>query len=454
MRKKNRSFTLFALVIAAFVAIFIFISSAKEFEKTPPKIEIAELLYWNLKQPIKIKISDDSGIKFVHIKVSDGSGELVLINEIYQDSPKELTLDLVAPKSAFFIDKNKSYKIEIEANDKSWWNFFSGNQSKKTAQLVLDFTKPEVYTLANSYSISRGGAAAVVFHASDKNLDQVFIRLKSGEIFKPFKFKKDDFYAAIIAWPATNSNFSAELVATDLAGNESVEHIRYYHGNRRYRESKITLRDSFIDGKISALATEYAKDSQNLSRLEKMRFVNETLRNANEKLIHSLSLGVNAQSPFSIAPFYPLKNGKKVADFADHRYYVYGPQKEIVSQSWHMGLDLASTAAAPIIASNSAEVVFAGENGIYGQMLLLDHGWGIYSLYSHCSNLLLKQGDKVSAGEHIANTGTTGLALGDHLHFGVLIQGIEVLPQEWMDKKWINDNISSIFAAANKLISK
>lgn len=119
-----------------------------------------------------------------------------------------------------------------------------------------------------------------------------------------------------------------------------------------------------------------------------------------------------------------------------------------------MGLDLASVAAAPIIASNPGRVVFASENGIYGLNLLIDHGYGIYSLYAHCSSLAVAQGDEVSAGERIASTGTSGLALGDHLHFGILIQGVEVLPQEWMDKKWINDNITGVLNAGKKAISE
>ena len=53
----------------------------------------------------------------------------------------------------------------------------------------------------------------------------------------------------------------------------------------------------------------------------------------------------------------------------------------------------------------------------------------------------------------IGKTGTTGLALGDHLHFGVLVQGIEVRPEEWMDKKWMKDNIYDVLESAKKAIN-
>ena len=97
--------------------------------------------------------------------------------------------------------------------------------------------------------------------------------------------------------------------------------------------------------------------------------------------------------------FTRLEMGKKVADFADHRFYTYN--NEQVSESWHMGIDFASVASAPIIASNAGRVVLASENGIYGLNIVIDHGFGLYSLYGHCSSAKVKEGDMVAAGDQI-----------------------------------------------------
>ena len=86
-------------------------------------------------------------------------------------------------------------------------------------------------------------------------------------------------------------------------------------------------------------------------------------------------------------------------------------------------------------------VVFAEENGIYGQNLIIYHGFGLYSLYGHCSTLNVDVNSKVKAGDVIATTGATGLALGDHLHFSMIVQGIQVRPEEWMDKKWMKESV-------------
>jgi murein DD-endopeptidase MepM/ murein hydrolase activator NlpD len=107
---------------------------------------------------------------------------------------------------------------------------------------------------------------------------------------------------------------------------------------------------------------------------------------------------------------------------------------------------------ATIISSNDGKVVFTENNGIYGNMPMIDHGMGLYTLYGHCSTVLVQQDEEVSAGTPIAKTGMTGLALGDHLHFGVLVQGVEVRPEEWMDKRWIKNNIDKVFQEANKII--
>lgn len=457
MRRKNSNFFIVVLFLVLILGAVGFIFSSEEFEKNQPKIDIADEVYWNLKSPIIVDISDDTGIKFIRVSLSDGANEMAIFSETFDGTHSQKHLELTVPKSAFFANKKPYYTMNIEVVDKSKWNFFSGNVAKKQVKVTLDTTRPEIYIISNSYSISRGGAAAVVFRASDNALKDLYIRVKgANQNFVPFKFIKDGFYAAIIPWAAASPDFSADIIAKDFAGNEAKEHIRYYHGDKRYRTSYIQLKDGFIDGKIADLAAQYAKDADSMDRLAKMKFVNETLRGENEQKIHMLTKAVDEGlvSGFDIAPFYPLKNGKKVADFADHRFYTYGEDKRVVSQSWHMGLDLASVAAAPIIASNPGKVVFASENGIYGLNLLIDHGYGIYSLYGHCSSLAVSVGDEVRTGERIASTGTSGLALGDHLHFGILIQGVEVLPQEWMDKKWIKDNITSVFNAGKKAISE
>jgi murein DD-endopeptidase MepM/ murein hydrolase activator NlpD len=181
------------------------------------------------------------------------------------------------------------------------------------------------------------------------------------------------------------------------------------------------------------------------------------MRLGNEKQIHRiarLALDTEPIQQWHIHAFYPLKGAKLVADFGDERHYYYRDPKKEISRSYHVGYDLASVRHAPIRASNAGRVLFAARNGIYGKMPLIDHGFGLTTLYGHCSQLLVSKGDTVASGETIARTGKTGLALGDHLHFGILIHGIEVWPMDWMKENWIKKNINRIFEQADKIIDR
>ncbi len=103
---------------------------------------------------------------------------------------------------------------------------------------------------------------------------------------------------------------------------------------------------------------------------------------------------------------------------------------------------MASVKNAEVPAANSGRIIFTGEQGIYGNLIIIDHGLGLMSMYSHLSEIFIKPGDLVQKAQIIGKTGSTGLAFGDHLHFGILVGGIEVTPLEWIDPKWIRDNVT------------
>ncbi|MCR6586466.1 M23 family metallopeptidase [Campylobacter insulaenigrae] len=452
-KKSNKKW--FFLVFLILVAIVAFVLNTSWFERGVPNIQTkSEIIYSNLNNPISIEIDDKiplKNIKVVLFKNNDLDGQ-ILVNENVKGSKRNVKFDLKLPKLAYK-EKVDSFKLLIEASDNSLWNFFLGNTAYKEIKIIVDTKNPYVEILDNSYQIEQGGVGSVVFKANDENLESVYIVTDKDKIFKATPFVKEGYYAALIAWDAKDENFRAYVVAEDKAGNINKQRIKYYFANRKYRVSNIKLNDNFIDGKIDILAQNYAPQDKELNRLEKFKFVNEDLRNSNEELIHEITSKVpdTILNNFKINLFIPLKNGQKVADFADHRFYSYNDQT--FSSSYHMGLDIASVKEAPIMSNNAGDVVFAQENGIYGLNIIIYHGFGIYTLYGHCTSINVNVGDKVKAGEVIGTTGTTGLALGDHLHFGVLIQGVEVRPEQWQDAKWIKENIYNILDTSKKKIS-
>ena len=290
MRRGKLNFIVYTLVSLIAVTVLYLVFSSRLFEKEPPQIAMEGEIFWNLKAPLPIKISDDSGIKSVAISLSDGQKNTELIRQSYESSPLNLELNLTLPKTAVMSQKSE-YEIIIEAIDVSKWSFFTGNKTVKNVKVVVDSRAPDLYVLNHSYAITKGGSAAVVFKATDERLKYVYIDTNYGKKFIPTKFYKDGYFASLIAWPATKDVFTADVVAIDYAGNVSKSRIRFFYQNKSYRTSAIKLDDQnrFLNEKIPELALKYAENAEAMNNLEKMKFVNETLRRNNEKIISQIS---------------------------------------------------------------------------------------------------------------------------------------------------------------------
>lgn len=98
----------------------------------------------------------------------------------------------------------------------------------------------------------------------------------------------------------------------------------------------------------------------------------------------------------------------------------------------HTGTDIGAPMGADFIAANDGLVTYAGYNGAYGNMVILDHGGGITTLYAHGSQILVSVGDTVSQGTPILKVGSTGYSTGPHAHFEVRIKGQYVEPLDYI----------------------
>ena len=98
----------------------------------------------------------------------------------------------------------------------------------------------------------------------------------------------------------------------------------------------------------------------------------------------------------------------------------------------HRGLDIAASTGTQIKAADGGKVVYAGYRGAYGNLVEIDHGNGYKTRYAHCSKILVKPGDKVYKGQHIANIGNTGRSTGPHLHLEILKNGTNQNPSNYV----------------------
>ena len=223
-------------------------------------------------------------------------------------------------------------------------------------------------------------------------------------------------------------------VATDIAGNQGIKALPTSIRPKKYQTSSIKIDDSFVKRVLSPLLNRI-----NISDpVAAFKTINEEWRENSHKRLMDIAQASEGEILWE-GRFLQLKNSKVMGTYGDKRSYFYKGKK--ISKSVHLGYDLASFANSPVGASNSGIVRFAGELGIFGNTIIIDHGLGLMTLYGHLSMILVDEGQEVGKGEIIAKTGSTGLAGGDHLHFGVLIHGYEVSPLYWWDLRWIQVHV-------------
>ncbi len=415
------------------------------FEQNKPKIDVNDRIYWNLKSKLTVNLSDESGIKYYKITFKDGEREYPLNQRVLNDIQKNLTIEVQPPKLDMFY-KGEEGVLEIEAVDNSKWNFLEGNKIVKSVPIKLDMKKPVANVLSNSRYIQRGGSAAVVVKVEDKNLQDFYIEFNGTARFELLPFKKENYYSAIIAWPIDIENFSrVNLVAVDKANNKTVTKVPFYIQEKAVKVDKITLSENFIKN-VSANVLEQSLEKVPENVEDIFIYSNKELRAKNLKTLMEVAKKSlprdSLTESFSIKPFRRLRGSKTVAQYGERRHYYLNGEK--INEAWHLGIDWASVKKAPIRTSNEGEVVFKDYLGLYGNTIIINHGMGLFSLYAHTSSQDVEVGESVNAGQKIANTGATGGVFGDHLHFGMLVQGTEVNPIEWMDKNWIKTRITDI----------
>ncbi len=430
-----------------------FVLTSPKFERIKPRIVAPKIVYAGQKEPLKVILEDNQALGQYQAFFSDGKRNIVAASGRF-DMPMKKT-EIIIPFPSQMEEAEGHWTLTIIVKDKSLWNYIGENIALKRIEVVADTKPPFVAVLAKSETMARGGSALIIFKAKDANLDETYV-LSGGIKFRAIPYREKDYFATLIAWPFQKKRIEIFVVARDIAGNTTRKKVTFPKVRRNYRVSQIVVSDRFLDGKIAEVASKDPKASKIKGRLRRFKAVNETMRINNEKLIHRLARKLTPKeiTQWKVHPFYPLKNAKLVADFGDERHYFYKDKNREISQSYHVGYDFASTRHAAIVSSNRGTVVYASENGIYGKMPMIDHGFGLYTLYGHCSKVLVEEGEEVEAGQVIARTGTTGLALGDHLHFGVLVQGVEVWPMDWMKGNWIKKNIDKVFQKANKIIGQ
>jgi murein DD-endopeptidase MepM/ murein hydrolase activator NlpD len=432
-------FTLLAVLLLGGISGFILF-----FEGGKPVVSLEQTKpFLGTQGTVHYQISDaSSGIKQITIWGNQNGTKKILHTVSY---PRSTYIGPIGPleesQAVVFDFKKEGFidgpmEIIVEATDFSLRNWLRGNKAQAIKQVTVDTVPPRVEILHNEKYISPGGSGIVIYRITGKSGEH---GVNVNRTFHPgFNIGdgRDDTYIAYFALSFDSEKLEElSLYAADPAGNSTVVPFSTVLKSAAFKKDTINVSDGFLKSKIPEFQQYYPEMQGDF--IDKYLFANGTVRRENNQRIAELCSTPGPERLWR--GHFNRMAGSSRAGYADHRTYFY--DGKAVDQQVHLGMDIASTRRADVRAANNGIVIFAEYLGIYGNMVLVDHGQGVFSLYSHLSQINVKPGDKVDQATVLGLTGTTGMAGGDHLHFSMLVHGVFVTPKEWWDQHWIDVTI-------------
>lgn len=435
---------LFAFIIFALFIVLAVVLLMMLYERETPQVAMTgDISRFGLSKDVGFVAKDAKrGIRSIEIvMVQDNKKAPVFAKQF----PQHGFLAQVGPREVaetFTVEsRNLGFRdgvaeLLVTVHDFSWWSWMHGNTVTEKYAVVLD-TKPPVVSVKDSPHYIKSGSAGVVIYRISEPVSRhgVFINDDFHPGF-PLPHKGDGFYGATIGLAHDLGRIEKSYVlAVDEAGNEGKAAFGMILRKKRVVSDRINISDGFLGEKLPEFGLYYPELTG--SPVEQYLVVNNKIRRQNyQKVLEICSNSVPER--LWDGRFNRLPRSSRRANFADHRSYYYEGRK--IDQQVHLGVDLASVRHAKVEAGNRGMVIFADYLGIYGNTVILDHGQGIFSLYSHMSQIDVAVNDLVERGSTLGLTGKTGMAGGDHLHFSILVNGVFVDPVEWWDEQWVKLN--------------
>jgi len=329
--------------------------------------------------------------------------------------------------------KDGKAKLILEATS----NGFLRKTARWERELIVVTRPPIVNADSDQHYLYRGMADLATFNVSG-TWTEAGVRV-GDQTFRgwPMPGGKPGFFSLFaFAWNMPPSTVPL-VYASYGAGNDVTSLLVFQFPKKeqpKYTVHDLQVSDQFIQKVVGELDPNGSGDP--VSRFVK---INSEMRRANNKVLSDLRLKTADRFLWS-EPFARQSHSQAESSFADTRNYIYKGKK--IDQQVHLGYDLAVTQHVGVEASNDGRVVYAAPLGIYGNCIVLDHGYGLQTLYGHLSQINVHEGDMVKRGQVMGTSGQTGMAGGDHIHFGMQLDGVQIDPKEWWDSHWIKDHIA------------
>ncbi|HLJ13850.1 MAG TPA: M23 family metallopeptidase [Bryobacteraceae bacterium] len=422
---------LIVIVIPATVLLIMSSHSRLAFEPAPKAIGI--------ETPIAVHLTNPHGVRRITAVVEQNGTSATIFTSrsaahrltFWRSHSQPQDIHFTAgQKQAPQLKEGKARLIfEAESND------LRGSTDTLIADVMVILRPPSVSADELQHYINQGGSELALFTPSGYWTDSgVHVANYTFRSFPLPGSSTQRFSLFAFPWDMARDTVP-EVYAVNPAGTEATARFWFKLFPKKFRSRDLVIDDKFLNRVVNQIDPGGSGDL--LTRFLK---INGAMRRSNNQTLSALRFKT-ADKFYWTQAFLQLSNSKVESEFADVRSYIYNGKK--VDQQVHLGFDLAVARHTPVPAANDGKVVWAAPLGIYGNCIVVDHGYGLQSIYGHLSELAVKEGEMVKRGQQMGKSGSTGLAGGDHLHFSMQVDGVEVNPIEWWDAHWIKDHITN-----------
>jgi murein DD-endopeptidase MepM/ murein hydrolase activator NlpD len=426
-------------------------------EQDPPVISLVGVPPGVGAEPrdLSFTVQDDgAGIDEVVVRISQKGNSQQLLRESFSGQridKHQFTVRLPGKEAGY---RQGKVELDITAFDRSLWS----NSGERKVMLNVDYSRPRIEAVSVMHNVELGGVEFAFYRLPGKAPpghgvmweNTIFPGYQASAIDPAFS-DNPDVYFAFFAVPIafSSENDQLKLFARDEVGNIATSPFRYLVYPRKYGKRRVALSPDFMSGRVVELAREYRAASgindapePPASAAEAAALfhqVHDEYGGTTEKMLGEILSKSEAKQLWS-GKFVRPVGGRELASFGEEQTFEY--EGEEIASARSNGMDLSAGRSAPVLAANSGIVVYAGPLGILGNTIVVDHGFGLSTVYAHLSTMKVERNDQLMGGAEIGRTGATGLADADMLHFEFRQAGVPVRSAEWFDERWINDHIN------------
>ena len=383
--------------------------------------------------PVSVQVHDPRGIRKIAATVEQNGVSYPVGATTQPSTASDSTWSFTAGVKSTPQLKDGAAKLIVEATS----NDLLGKKARAERDVTVVTRPPSLSVDSDQHYLYLGMADLVTFNVSG-GWTAAGVRV-GDQTYRSWPMpdgKPGRFSLFAFAWnmpPGT----APVVYASIGAGNDVTSPIVFQFPKKEqphYTVHDLQISDAFMQKVVNELDPNGSGDP--VARFVK---INSEMRRANNKTLADLRFKTAEKFLWS-QPFARQAHAQAEATFADLRNYIYHGKK--IDQQVHLGYDLAVTQHVGVEASNDGQIVYAAPLGIYGNCVVVDHGYGLQTIYGHMSQIDVHVGDIVKRGQVMGRSGMTGMAGGDHIHFAMQLDGVQIDPKEWWDPHWIHDHIA------------